>query len=285
MRHICGTGVDRKGLREELCKLEHKKSRISQMVKFAESENLFNSDLPPEQQQLSEQNWSPHGIYVNESSRSDQDISGAETSAHVQVNNALLRAQSCPTTAPIPTSGIASVAVLHPTSLAALMKEDWDNVKVKKPLRKAVKTHKRLSVLEKKRISTDAGCYTFAMPAVDAHEGHVENETVNEVISELEDVTDCRTAEVSGQTLTKLNRDESSAQSAHSRIGRLKNNQTKSRKRVMTKVQLPLRKVYVSVSQDTEPPDSATISRKGAKVFEPFRRVRFTRAALRQANI
>ena len=39
------------------------------------------------------------------------------------------------------------------------------------------------------------------------------------------------------------------------------------------------------VSQDTEPPDSATISRNGTKVFESIRRVRFTRAALRQANI
>ena len=39
------------------------------------------------------------------------------------------------------------------------------------------------------------------------------------------------------------------------------------------------------VSQDTEPPDSATISRKGKRVLEPTRQVRFTRAALRQANI
>ena len=39
------------------------------------------------------------------------------------------------------------------------------------------------------------------------------------------------------------------------------------------------------VSQNTEPPDSATISRKGTKVLEPIRRVRFSRAALRQANI
>ena len=44
----------------------------------------------------------------------------------------------------------------------------------------------------------------------------------------------------------KRNRDESSAQSAHSRTGGLKNNQTKSRKRVMTKVQLLLWKVYDS---------------------------------------
>ena len=39
------------------------------------------------------------------------------------------------------------------------------------------------------------------------------------------------------------------------------------------------------VSQDTEPPDSVTISRKGTKVPEPSRRVRVTKAALRQANI
>ena len=39
------------------------------------------------------------------------------------------------------------------------------------------------------------------------------------------------------------------------------------------------------VSQDAEPPDSAKISGKGTKVLEPIRRVRLTRAALRQANI
>ena len=39
------------------------------------------------------------------------------------------------------------------------------------------------------------------------------------------------------------------------------------------------------VSQDAEPPESVTISRKGTKVSGPIRRVRFTRAALRQANI
>ena len=39
------------------------------------------------------------------------------------------------------------------------------------------------------------------------------------------------------------------------------------------------------VSQDTEPPDSATISGKGTRTLRPVRRVRFTRAALRQANI
>ena len=44
----------------------------------------------------------------------------------------------------------------------------------------------------------------------------------------------------------KINRDVNSAQSAHSRTGGLKNNRTKCRKRVVTKVQLLLREVYDS---------------------------------------
>ena len=99
----------------------------------------------------------------------------------------------------------------------------------------------------------------------------------------------------------KRNRDVSSAQSAHSRTGRLKNNQTKSRKRVMTKMQLLWWKKSVRgarkhretcgkgqlmcVSQDVEPPDSATISRKGPRVLGPIRRVRFTEATQRHADI
>ena len=39
------------------------------------------------------------------------------------------------------------------------------------------------------------------------------------------------------------------------------------------------------VSQDTEPPDSATISGNRTKVLEPIRRVQFTRASLREASI
>ena len=39
------------------------------------------------------------------------------------------------------------------------------------------------------------------------------------------------------------------------------------------------------VSQDAEPSESVSISRKGTKVLESIRRVRFTSAALRQANI
>ena len=41
----------------------------------------------------------------------------------------------------------------------------------------------------------------------------------------------------------------------------------------------------ICVSQDAEPPQSAAISGKGTKVLGPIRRVRFTNAALRQANI
>ena len=41
----------------------------------------------------------------------------------------------------------------------------------------------------------------------------------------------------------------------------------------------------VCVSQDTEPLESSAILRKGTKILGPIRRVRFTRAALRQANI
>ena len=39
------------------------------------------------------------------------------------------------------------------------------------------------------------------------------------------------------------------------------------------------------VSQDVEPAESSTIIRKDPKILGPIRRVRFTRAALRQANI
>ena len=39
------------------------------------------------------------------------------------------------------------------------------------------------------------------------------------------------------------------------------------------------------VSQDVEPPESAAILRKGTKVLGLIRRVRVTKAALRQANI
>ena len=85
-----------------------------------------------------------------------------------------------------------------------------------------------------------------------------------------------------------LGRDVNSAQSAYSLTGRLKSHRTKSRKKGDDKSAVAVVKSVRQlscVSQDTEPPDSATISRKGTKVLEPIRRVRFTRAALRQANI
>ena len=60
----------------------------------------------------------------------------------------------------------------------------------------------------------------------------------------------------------KLNRDVNSAQSAHSRTGRLKNNQTKSRKKGDDKSAAAVVKSVRQlscVSQNTEPPDSVTI--------------------------
>ena len=86
----------------------------------------------------------------------------------------------------------------------------------------------------------------------------------------------------------KRNRDVSSAQSAHSRTGRLKNNRTKSRKKGDDKSAVAIVnsvRQLSCVSQDTEPPHSATTSREGTKVLGPSRRVRFTKAPLRHANI
>ena len=71
----------------------------------------------------------------------------------------------------------------------------------------------------------------------------------------------------------KQNRDVSSALSAHFRTGRLRNNQIKSRKKVVTR-QLGC------VSLDVEPPESSSILRKTPKVLGPIRRARFTRTAL-----
>ena len=86
----------------------------------------------------------------------------------------------------------------------------------------------------------------------------------------------------------KLHRDVSSAQSAHSCTGRLKNNPRKNPQKGDDKSAVAFVKSVEQlscVSQDTEPPDSVTISRRGTKVLGPVRRVRFTGAALRQANI
>ena len=90
------------------------------------------------------------------------------------------------------------------------------------------------------------------------------------------------------QNSIKLNRDVSSALSAHFRTGRFEEQPNKRPKRDETKSAVAFVKSVRQlscVSQDTEPPDSTTISRKGKRVLEPIRRVRFTRAALRQANL
>ena len=79
-----------------------------------------------------------------------------------------------------------------------------------------------------------------------------------------------------------------SAKSAYFRTGRFKNNQTKSRRRVVTRSAVAIVRSVRQlgcVAQDAEPSDSVTISRKGTKVLGEIRRVRFTRAVLRQANI
>ena len=68
----------------------------------------------------------------------------------------------------------------------------------------------------------------------------------------------------------------------------MRNNPIKGRRRVVTKSAVAVVenvRQLGCVSQDAEPPESVTISRKGTKVLGPIRRVRFTRAALRQANI
>ena len=85
-----------------------------------------------------------------------------------------------------------------------------------------------------------------------------------------------------------LNRGVNSAQSAHFRTGRMRNNPTKNRRNDGDKSAVAFVKSVRQlgyVAQDAEPPESATISRKSTTVLGPIQRVRFTRAALRQANI
>ena len=84
-----------------------------------------------------------------------------------------------------------------------------------------------------------------------------------------------------------LNRVVNSAQSDYSRTGRLKNDRTKPKNgddKSAAAIVESVRQLSC-VSQDTEPPESAVILRKSPKVLGSIRRVRFTRAALRQANI
>ena len=85
-----------------------------------------------------------------------------------------------------------------------------------------------------------------------------------------------------------LNRSVNSAQSAHFRTGKLRNNPTKRPKKDGDKSAVAIVKDVRQlgcVSQELEPLESSAISRKGTKVLGPIRQVRFTRAALRQANI
>ena len=72
----------------------------------------------------------------------------------------------------------------------------------------------------------------------------------------------------------KLNRDASSALSAHSRIGRLKTQPNKMPKKGDDQSKVAIAKSVRQLScasQDTEPPESSTISRKGTKVLGPIR--------------
>ena len=89
-------------------------------------------------------------------------------------------------------------------------------------------------------------------------------------------------------SLKSQNRAVNSAQSAHFRTGRLRNNQTKGRKKGGDKSAVALVKMYNSlgcVFQDTEPPESSSILRKGPKVLGPIRWVRPTKATQRHADI
>ena len=85
-----------------------------------------------------------------------------------------------------------------------------------------------------------------------------------------------------------LNRDVNSVKSVRLHTGRLKVNPAKNRKRMVTKVQWFFCKDVRQlgcVFQDTEPPESLSILRKSTKVLGSIRRVRFTEATQRHANI
>ena len=85
-----------------------------------------------------------------------------------------------------------------------------------------------------------------------------------------------------------LKRDANSAQSAHFRHWKVEGQPSKRPKKGGDKSAEAMVKdvrQFGCVLQDTEPPDSATISKKGTRVLESIRPVRFTRAALRQANV
>ena len=84
------------------------------------------------------------------------------------------------------------------------------------------------------------------------------------------------------------NRVVHSAISARFRTGRLRNNQIKSRKRVVTKMQWPFLKDVRQlgcVFQDTAPLASWSILRKAQKSWDQFDEVRFTKATQHHADI
>ena len=67
-----------------------------------------------------------------------------------------------------------------------------------------------------------------------------------------------------------LKRDVSSAQSAHSRTGRLKNNHAKSRKKGDDKSAVAVVKSVRQLGCVSQPPESAAISRNGTQVLGPI---------------
>ena len=86
----------------------------------------------------------------------------------------------------------------------------------------------------------------------------------------------------------KRNRDADSVTSARLHTGRLKVNPAKKTEKDGDKSAVAILKdarQLVCLFQDTEPPESLLILRKSTKVLGSIRRVRFTNAAPRHANI
>ena len=85
-----------------------------------------------------------------------------------------------------------------------------------------------------------------------------------------------------------LNRNANSGISARLHTGRLKVNQAKNRKKDGDKSAVAMLKdarQLGCVFQDTKPPESLSFLRKSPKVLGPIRRVRFTKATYRHADI
>ena len=89
-------------------------------------------------------------------------------------------------------------------------------------------------------------------------------------------------------TFVSPKQDVNSEQSADFRTGMLRNNPTKRPKKVDDRSAFAIVKSVRQlgcVLQDTEPPESLPILRKSTKVLGSIRRVRFTKATQRHANI